>query len=147
MKKLLLFCLLFSGCLRYDSGASDNDIASNNNVITDNSVTSDSEEVLEGDPCELVIWKPVSESDGNLALIFDAIFTIQFNSVQVIRVSVEGDIVSEDPEYLAFSSYDENGRQVWRGMEPGEEYTGVFQVEYGTEFCQGEVKDPAERSE
>ncbi len=145
---LLLVATLCS-CLAYDSGSDteDNDIASNNNIITDNSVQSDSEEVLEGDPCELVIWKPESEKDGNLALIFDAVFTIQFDSVQAVQLNQEGEIVSEDPEFLTFSSYDENGRQIWRGMKPGADYTGVFQVEYGTEFCQGEVKDPEERSE
>lgn len=146
---LALAVNLCSCLASYDSGSDqeDNDIASDNVVITDNSV-SDSEELLEDSPCDSLIWKPESEKDGNLALIFDAMFTTPFNALEVRREVMEEDAETEfETEFCALSSFDENGRQVWRCSMPGEAYTGEFRVEFGTESCEGEVANPAERSE
>lgn len=141
-------CLLgtsLSSCVSYDSGASDNDIGSDNNVITDNSiVTSSDSAIAQGTPCDEFIWKPESESDGHLALIFGSGFPVTFDSVSVERKVPE---MEPEQEFLEFSSTDENGRQVWRGDKPGGEYTGSFLVEYGTESCLGEVEKPGERTE
>ena len=143
---LFLFATL-PGCLSYDSGSSDDDIASDNNIITDNSITSDSQEQLENSPCESVLWKPVSEKDGNLVLVFDPQFTIPFNSVEVVHVEESEEKVEEETEFCEFSAFDDSGRQVWRCSRPGAEYTGDYCIEYGTEKCSGSVEDPADRND
>lgn len=151
---LALAVNLCSCLASYDSGSreEDNDVASDNVVITDNSVT-DGEELLEASPCDRPLWKPISEKDGNLAMVFPVEFSIPFSSIQVTRaVEVEDEAeevarVEEETEFLTFSSFSEEGEQTWRGLAPGSEYTGSYVIDYSGESCSGEVQDPNIRTD
>lgn len=105
-------------------------------------VESDSEELLEASPCDALLWKPVSESDGNLAILSDFGDVRQWSSVAVY------DATAGDVEFCEFSGLTpEADRQIWRCSQPGEFYTGEFDIEFSGEKCSGAVEDPAERND
>jgi hypothetical protein len=105
-------------------------------------VESDADELLEASPCESLLWKPISESDGNLAILSDFGDVRQWSSVTVYDAT-EGEV-----EFCRFSGLTpEADRQIWRCSQPGEFYTGEFDIEFSGEKCSGQVEDPSARND
>lgn len=131
------------------------DNSDNSNQNNDNSVnTSDEEDPASDDatdlytPCispnsildDSFLWKPVSESDGNLVILFDSKYGIRFDKV---TVTLQSGLTEE----LTFSAFANGGRQHWRGTSPGIDYTGEIVVTQKTNICSAVVLTPGERYE
>jgi hypothetical protein len=67
------------------------------------------------------LWKPNSESDNNLVVLFAASYDLQFQSVEALRV--DGGI-----DAGTFSGFANGGRQHFRFPSPGSAYTGQLTV-------------------
>ena len=149
MIKYLVILVLLSGCLNTGDKKDENVNSHNVNSQNDNSDNSGGD-ASDGDSPFCVgtysndgpggfLWKPVSETDGNLAILFPEEYK-KFLSVRVTNATT-GEI-----EDLVYSSSD-GGRQVWRASEPGEAYSGQVISDNGTSECTWVVSDPAIRND
>lgn len=87
------------------------------------------------------IWKPISESDGNLVIVFDETkYPVQFISV---KVGIAGSTELEEGRPIRL----DDGRQGWRFSKPGSAYSGRIFIEDEGQECEGIVADPANRDE
>lgn len=86
------------------------------------------------------LWKPVSESDGNLAILFPKEFKSRFFDVLVSKED-------GDQESGSFVGFTNGERQTWRFEDAGHEYTGIVQVDAGSQTCEWIVPDPSERQD
>ena len=83
------------------------------------------------------LWKPVSESNGNLVVLFPKDFTETFQSVTV------------NGESGNFSGFANGDRQHWRFSKSGAEYEApaiVKAISMGGE-CEWVIPNPSERTE
>lgn len=147
MLRLLFACLLFAGCDlslgSSHSGDQDNDAVTSIN-------TEVNEETLGENPLCLGIktldgpggflWKPLSESDGNLVILFPSEFVTKF--LEVLAETLEGEF-----ERGSFAGYGNPDRQTWRFTQPGDAYTGIVIVDTGMGECQWVVPTPSERQD
>lgn len=140
MKTLLLISFLFlAACGGLDVGNSSKNSEDDNSTNINDSFNE--LESSEKEKCpEAVLWKPISESDGNLVLLFPASFKKAFEAVFVY--DLEG--LVESGEFAGFTN---GARQTWRFSKPGSEYDGEIEIETGEETCELSVKEPGERSE
>lgn len=122
----------------------------------------DCSETLTNDGPEGFLWKPVSESDGNLALLFPEEFEREFLSVRV-ELAQEEEEEEEEPSddsaarevgeteecVCAFTDCRfEDGRLLYRCPQPGSAYTGRVFADNRTEECVWEIEgDPSERND
>jgi len=135
MKKLLLALLLFlSACEASVGSSSKTDSENDNSVNTTITTISSGEGNAVGECAKSFLWKPVSESDGNLVVLFPKGFTY----FDVTAQDLEGNF---EPGVL--SGYTNGARQTWRFSRPGEEYTG----ELIADECDWTVEDPSKRTE
>lgn len=170
MKRLIIFLtilmfFLFTGCgvdsFNESSESTDNSTNDSNNVI-DNSVDileddEDSDDVDGGEDsdgenpdCSVgtngvdgaggFLWKPISEGDGNLVILFPAEFDVPFRDVFVFATG--GDI--ESGNFVGFSN---GNRQTWRFDFPGSAYTGQVTVDDIGQECDWFVESPGERQD
>ncbi len=91
------------------------------------------------------LWKPVSESDGNLAVHFPGKFQKPFDSVKVTRKG--GKI--ENLRYVGKGNPDSNGdRLLYRGSAPGQQYKalGLVEAQNGADnLCTWKIDYPSQR--
>lgn len=83
------------------------------------------------------LWKPASDKDGNLVILFPARFDKQFIAVYV--EDLEGGV--EEGSFAGFTNPD---RQTWRFSRNGAEYTGVVRADLIVEECEWRVPEPSE---
>lgn len=86
------------------------------------------------------LWKPESESDGNLVILFPAEYDVRFMAVSVFLP----DGTVEDGEFRGFTNGD---RQTWRFNRFGGEYTGRIIVDATSQECVFFVENPSERQD
>lgn len=169
---LLILCVIsfLNACkgVEYSSSSSEQNQDSNNTTITDidNSVNgNDASENGNDIDCEGnqfnkepkgFLWKPVSEGDGNLVILFPAEFRRPFLSVTVERVTETSEesesgtttVVETELESGEFDGFFEDGRQVWRFAAPGGSYTGKVIVDDRSQECVWTIPgEPSERNE
>jgi hypothetical protein len=151
MRVLLALCLaLFTSCgVDYNSGRNSSGNGDNrDNIAIDNSVTGVADaKPTTRNPCEGVLWKPVSQSDGALVFVGEEGDLLTWDSVAVFTAPTE-----ESESQIEFCEYagllePKAIQQVWRCSLPGENYTGEFEIEFDGEVCEGEVKEPGERND
>ena len=150
MKRALLFIvalLVLVGC-GIDVGNSSSEDQDNDIITIDNSDNSNngdsSDRLCKGtqriDGPGGFLWKPSSESDENLVVLFPKEFVDDFLSV-----------IAELPDGTfeeGVLSGDTNGdRQTWRFSMPGGEYTGRLLVDDSGQECEWVVDDPSERQD
>jgi hypothetical protein len=139
MKERFMLCALIAlmtGCGGVDIGNSSKASEDDNSVDID---IAQNGEAAADCPSSL-LWKPVSESDGKLVVLFPSEFDEEFESVSVM--SAEGEI-----EQGIFAGFTNGDRQTWRFSKEGGEYTGVVEVQTESESCSVVVSDPAERND
>ncbi len=123
----------------------------------------DCSETLTNDGPGGFLWKPVSESDGNLAILFPEEFSREFLAVYVELAEEEEEVVEEEEEAPAEEvtkergtlvecrlneSRFEDGRLIYRCPQPGGAYTGRVFADNRDEECVWEISgDPAERND
>jgi len=159
--KYLIFLLLLSACNigNTDKDSTDSSTNDSNNII-DNSlnITEDSEspdpltdnddgfnpdcsENINGtDGVGGFLWKPVSESTGNLVILFPASYDQRFMSVSTFLP--DGSV--EAGEFRGFTNGD---RQTWRFNFSGDRYTGRVIVDATTQECIWFVEEPSQRQD
>lgn len=86
------------------------------------------------------LWKPVSESDGNLVILFPSSFNNRFLSV----LAFKPDGTAESGSFTGFTN---GSRQTWRFDSPGEAYSGRILVDDHNQECIWEVPNPAGRND
>lgn len=150
MRKSALILILLTSCgVNYDSGGnSSSDGDNRENIAIDNSVTSsDSQAAIDRNPCDTVLWKPVSESDGALVFVGAEGDLLTWDSVAVFTLATEES--ESEKEFCEYSGLLEPKaiQQVWRCSLPGEFYTGEFEIEFDGEVCKGEVEVAGERND
>lgn len=149
---LLSLLLLIPAC---DFSAVNKELSSQDNDITniDNSINNsdESEPTFGSNPqCSQgtnsidgpggFLWKPESEGDGKLVLLFPTEFITQFLNVLMERV--EGTF-----ENATFTGFSNGARQTWRGQSTGIAYTGRVVVDAGNQECEWVVPDPTVRQD
>lgn len=85
------------------------------------------------------IWKPISESDRKLVIVFDKKYEFPFLFVSVFNL----DGTSEDGKFFKL----DDGRLGYRFDKPGSEYTGQVLVKDTGQECNAIVANPSERAE
>jgi hypothetical protein len=120
---------LLSGCGNQIGDSASDDDVSTNVVTTITSAETNTEKCSEG-----MLWKPVSESDGKLAILFDSGFVYE----EVCVEDLEGEFDCDDS-----ADFTNGGRATYRFPKEGAEYSGVITAD----DCEWMVKDPSERTE
>jgi hypothetical protein len=85
------------------------------------------------------LWKPVSESDGALVVLFPAAYDVEFERVEA---ELAGGSSVEAGEFAGFTN---GNRQTWRFNEEGKEYSGMLFVYDEAQDCTWQVSTPAQR--
>lgn len=139
----LLVLLLLSAC-SLDVGNSssedeDNDITTIDNSDNSNSGRADVLCVGVGsvDGAGGFLWKPQSQKDGALVVLFPKEYDEEFLSVEAERL--DGDF-----DAGTFDGFTNGARQTWRFPDVGSAYTGRLYVDAGNQECAWRVTDPAE---
>ena len=116
-----LLVAALSSCTGYDSSSSSSEtiVGSQNTTVVDNSVSGAAEDAFLGSPCEGALWKPISESDGNLVIVSAPGDVVPWSSVQVFQVNESGSTTAEFCENAGLLP--EGDRQAWRCSRPGGE--------------------------
>lgn len=139
MKRGIIAAMLFStliGCGGVDIGNSSKASEDDNSVDIDIAQGSDT-----GATCPAsLLWKPISESDGKLVILFDEAFDEEFEAVTV--TDLEG-----TEEQGVFSGFTNGNRQTWRFPKEGAQYTGVVEIQTEGESCTVVVSEPGERND
>lgn len=170
---ILCFLSACSGPLVGGDSTQDNDVNSDNTTQTttinesfnDNSQggdgSSSAAECQDGftnDGPNGFLWKPISEGDGNLVLLFPVNFQVPFEEVilETIAERAEvgedeegpGEVLETGEESGVFDGRFEDGRLIYRFSMPGSEYTGSGVVFSDDGECDIEIEDdPAERND
>jgi hypothetical protein len=145
----IITCLMFvisSGCKLSSGDTSEQEINGSFNV--DNSIDNFGINGNEGDAVKCVgiggvdgsggfLWKPMSESDGNLVILFPSKFDKKF--LDVLVEDLDGNVESG-----AFAGFTNPDRQTWRFSKNGAEYTGVVRADLITQECAWRVSSPEE---
>lgn len=90
------------------------------------------------------LWKPVSESDGKVAVHFPGKFQVPFSQVTMTRK----DGKKESFRYVGKGNPDSQGeRQLFRGAYPGSQYMkGAFvEAVNGDNLCRWKIGTPGQR--
>lgn len=87
------------------------------------------------------LWKPASESDGNLVLVFPDEFERPFEQVSVFR---KGDHRRNHCRYTGKAN---GNRQHWRCPLPGVFYDGRVEAVDIEQVCEWKVRRPKERND
>lgn len=87
------------------------------------------------------LWKPESEADGNLVILFPAEFVSVF--VNVFAFPVE----SGEAQVGTFAGFTNDSRQTYRFPRPGGDYTGRVLADAGDQECEWLVPDPSSRQD
>jgi len=149
-----IFALAMTGCLTLGAimlvGCGGVDIANKsggNSIVTDTDITyiTNTSELADdksgvnpscvGAFGDGFLWKPESDSDGSLVILFPSKYTVKFESVAV------------DGEEGAFSAFANGDRQHWRFSKSGGEYTGSVVITDQGKSCEFVVINPSERFE
>lgn len=115
-------------------GDSKNDDDINTNIITSISSGSDNSEWCPSD----FLWKPISESDGKLAVLFPVGY--HFQEVFAQWVDEDGNDREDKGVDVGLTN---GGRQTFRFPKEGGEYSGILTADE----CTFEVADPSKRTE
>lgn len=135
MKQLIS---LFVLCGLVGCGNQIGDTASNDDIST-NIITTISSGSDNAEACpDSFLWKPISESDGNLAVLFPTGYF--FQEVFAQWVDEDGNDREDKGEDVGLTN---GGRQTFRFPKEGGEYTGILTAD----DCTFEVVDPSERTE
>ena len=86
------------------------------------------------------LWKPISDNDGHLVILFPPEFERTFNRVYVVNAIG----LAED---LRFTGFANGNRQHWRASMSGDHYTGRVIAESSTGTCFWEVSNPSIRND
>lgn len=86
------------------------------------------------------IYKPVSDSDGKIVVLFPSEFTVKFESVSAVSTGAE-----EIPG--VFTGFSNPDKQTWRFPLSAVDFSGILLIINGAEKCTLEVPDPAVRYE
>lgn len=147
MKKILLIIFLFLvACGDGNFNISDENQNSSVNTNISNITFSDYESRQGEDVCfsgllgDGFLWKPESESDGNLVVLFPREFQDPF--LAVIAETIEGE--SELGRLVGFTNGE---RQTWRFSQSGINYTGELIVNTNAESCNIAIENSGERNE
>lgn len=81
------------------------------------------------------LWKPISESNGNLVVLFPTEYSVKFESVVI------------DGEQGRFADFANGNRQHWRFSKPGSQYLGRVVAESMNGECVWQVSNPSERQD
>lgn len=84
------------------------------------------------------LWKPISESDGRLVVLFPESYDVRFESV-------EAEVVGGGLESGEFGGFTNGSRQTWRFDQEGGAYTGLLKVQDEAQDCLWEVETPGQR--
>ena len=94
------------------------------------------------------LWKPVSEKDGNLVILFPAAFDELFSQVCVFLAEVLEDEEPQECGTLNDGEPFSNGeRQTWRFSRPGSSYTGRVVATDIDQECVWVVPNPDTRQD
>ena len=161
MKTLLTLFLLLSACKGIDIDESSVNSSTNDSNNTDNSDNSiDNSQTISGGSGSLpgfgnnpscsgvfgtgFLWKPISESEGSLVVLFPPEYGETFQSVSV--TDLLGNV-----EVGRFSGRTNPNRQTWRFNLPGDAYTGRLVVSNPVgsvlEECVIQIPNPGVRFE
>lgn len=135
---ILIICLVACNLDLGNSSSSDQD----NDITTiDNSQTAqEAEDAL----CKGVnsidgpggfLWKPQSEVDGNLVVLFPEKFVDEF-------LGVLAELKGGELDAGVFTGFSNELRQTWRFSKPGSAYAGRLLVDAGIQECEWIVNDP-----
>lgn len=108
-----------------NKSTSDSNNDNSNNIITTGSASDDKEDCPKGSE---IRYKPISESDGNLVVLFPVGYVFQ-------EVCVED--LEENLECVYEYTITNGGRATYRFSKPGEQYTGLLI----TESCEFQVSE------
>lgn len=150
MRYLILIVLIASGCgvdlksgdnsFNQETTSSTTSTTNNTNTNVAGSSSSMCTEVRFPDGKNGNLWKPVSEGDGKLVILFAANFTEVFNSVCVVVAATNTE------ECGSFIDFTNGERQTWRYNLAGSEYTGLIKIEEASGLvCEVTISTPAER--
>lgn len=95
------------------------------------------------------LWKPESESSGNLAVVLPGNFTYKFDSCEVTLKSKE----KEKLRWAGFTNWDglhgNKPFQTWRGSRPGRDYMwgGFVKCVGEGQECYWKIENPAIRND
>jgi hypothetical protein len=130
MKKIVVGMLISLAACNADVGNSaDSNDDNSSSVVSVGSNSSDK------DSCDVrFLWKPESESDGKLVVLFEK--GVYFNEVWA-----ENLLGGYDPaNYVGLTN---GGRATYRFSEKGSEYTGLLVAD----DCEFRIEEPSEREE
>jgi hypothetical protein len=85
------------------------------------------------------LWKPESENDGALVVLFPSAYDVEFERVEAELANGAG---VEAGEFAGFTNGD---RQTWRFDESGGAYSGLVLVYDKAQECMWQVSTPSER--
>lgn len=148
MRYLIFIVLIASGCgvdLKSGDNSFNDTINNTSFSTTTNTNISDSSsshcaDISLPDGENGNLWKPVSEGDGKLVILFAAKFTKVFNSVCVIVAATN---IKECGRFIDFTNGE---RQTWRFNLVGSEYDGTIKIEEASGVvCEVTISTPAER--
>ena len=109
-------------------------------IMTTGNPDCDSSEVMGLDGDGDFLWKPASDFDGKLVVLFPAEYQTKFKEVYVTRL--DGTV-----EFLYFTGYANANRQHWRGLLSGDNYTGNITASSMVGQCVWNVPNPSERQD
>ena len=109
-------------------------------VSTDSSQNPVCSGVMDVDGADGFLWKPVSESDGNLVVLFPREFEAVFLEVQVFTSGGQ----SESGRFTGFAN---GNRQHWRFSMPGSSYDGTVVATSLNGECVWTVSNPSGRQD
>jgi hypothetical protein len=147
MRVLLIVLLMFVGC-GVDIGNSSSQDEDNDITTIDNSDNSQGGDA-NGRLCKGVqsidgtggfLWKPASDTDGKLVVLFPEEFVDEF-------LSVSAELPDGGIEEGVYAGKTNGDRQTWKFSKPGGEYAGRLIVDAGTQECEWIVDDPSERQD
>lgn len=84
------------------------------------------------------LWKPCSEGDCTIVILFDPVFDVPFERVVLTRL----DGTKEELRYAQFGN---GGRQHWRGDLNGSQYNGEIEIFDEAQECSAFVSTPDQR--
>lgn len=141
---LILFSSLLWACDLNVGGSQDGD-SEDTTIISNDTSESGSGNLGDNPRCPAVgsldgaggfLWKPESEKDGNLVILFPKEYVTPFLTVLAFKENGTADSG-------AFTGFTNDDRQTWRFPLRGSEYTGRVLVDAGDQECEWFVPDPS----
>ncbi len=153
IKYLLLPLFLFLSLNACDIGTSSSSDSDDDTTIINNSDNTDTngdtdsignplcnDRINSVDGGDGFLWKPTSEIENTLVVLFPGIYMSRFD--QVLLAIPDGTF-----ESARFTGFSNGARQTWRGDLSGGDYLGRVVVSSGEQTCEWLVNDPSERQD